>query len=69
MKLIELTQTDYRVIKEMALNEWRDQSLTYKNAEEFVCRCYVSAVASFCNARGLTLIDGKFYAKEPQCNK
>jgi hypothetical protein len=64
MKLVELTQQDYRAIKDMALNMWRDRAISYKNAEEFVCQCYVAAVAAFCTSRGLTLQDGKFYEKK-----
>lgn len=64
MKQVELTEQDYRAIKDMALSLWRERSISYKTPEEFVCQCYVSAVVTFCNARGLTLVDGKFYAKE-----
>lgn len=68
MKQVELTEQDYRVIKDMALSTWREKAISYKTPEEFVCQCYVAAVVTFCTARGLTLVDGKFYAKE-QRNK
>lgn len=68
MKQVELTEQDYRAIKDMALSLWRERSISYKTPEEFVCQCYVAAVVAFCTSRGLTLQDGKFYAKE-QCVK
>lgn len=63
MKEIKLTDKDYQDIKTAALNEWREKSISYKTADEFVCRCYVSAFISFCNAKGYTLLDGKVYVK------
>lgn len=64
MKEINLTDRDYREIKDLALSEWKEKSISYKTAEEFVCRCYVNAFTSFCRARGYSLLDGKVYVKE-----
>lgn len=64
MKEHKLTDQDYRAIKDMALNLWKERSISHKTADDFVCRCYVDAVTSYCSARGLTLVDGKFYVKE-----
>lgn len=61
MNKVELTDKDYRDIKDMALTLWRDKNISYRAPEDFVCRCYVEALGAFCKVRGLTLRDGNFY--------
>ena len=62
MQEIKLTDLDYQTIKAMALNEWRDKAIEYKNPNEFVCKCYVQATITFCNSKGY-IKDGKLYVK------
>ena len=61
MKEIQLSDRDFQEIKRLALDQWRDNHITYKNAEEFNCHCYVTAFTSYTNSKGWTLIDGKIY--------
>lgn len=65
MKEIKLSDKDYQEIKQLALNQWRENPITYKNAEEFNCRCFVQAFIGYTNSKGYTLLDGKLYVKEP----
>lgn len=60
---VKLTDSDYQTIKTLALNEWREKSLTYKNADNYNCICFMTAFLHFCKAKGYTVIDGKIYVK------
>ena len=63
MKEVKLTQYDLDQIKNAALAEWREKSISYKTPDTFVCECYVTAILAFCNAKGYTVVNGKIYVK------
>ena len=63
MKEITLTEHDLNTIKNAALAEWREKSISYKTPDTFVCQCYMTAFLAFCKAKGYTVVEGKLYVK------
>lgn len=63
MQEVTLTEQDYQTIKSSALNEWQSNTLTYKNADNYNCICYMKAFLAFCKSKGYTVVDGKIYVK------
>lgn len=65
MKEIELTDSQYQQIKDLANKEFNNKNI---QTDHFLCKCYLYSFKSHLNLWGYVVIDGKIYEKEKNSN-
>lgn len=67
MKEIELTDEDYNMIAQKAVNEYIRNAI--KPKRNFIAECYIKAAIEYFNSKGYTVKDGRIWKKDDEKSK